>query len=201
MHTLDEAKQILYQTVLNLRPGTPLRETPKIFDSSTRETSWGWIFYYNNAQYFETRDFQDMWVGQGPIFFNCSTGEIKVFGSGCNLDNALREYEDELAAVNGFWCLWISDSHSRPEAVFRLKNALAINTADASKLIPIVPFCMFSGKRSHLQWLVTKFAEYSLETYVELHPGDDPALKPFLLPEQMLAPSAAQAYHGKWNVS
>ncbi len=200
MFTLNDAKETLYRTVLDRRSDTAPQDTPAIFDSATNETAWGWVFYYNNAKYLESQDHRDMWVGQGPIFFNRSTGDIRVFGSGCDVDRELRDYESELAADNGYWCLWITDTQSLAEAIARLKNALAINTTDAVKLLPQLPCCLLSGKRRHLEWLASKFGEYSLGTRVELHLGYDPASKPFLLPEEMINPSAAQAYHHKWDV-
>jgi hypothetical protein len=39
-----------------------------------------------------------------------------------------------------------------------------------------------------------------LDSHVDLQLGDDPASQPFLLPEEMINPTAAQAYHQKWDV-
>ena len=200
MHTLGDAKEILYRTVLNLRSDTEPKDTPVIFDSATKEMSWGWIFYYNNEKYRSTGEISDMWVGQGPIFFNRTSGDVRVFGSSCKLDIELRDYESELAADGGHWCLWITGPQARPEAIFQIKNALAINSAEALKLLPILPCCLFSGKRRHLEWMASKLAKFELETRVELMHGSDPAAEPFLLPEGMISPSAAQAYHQKWDI-
>jgi hypothetical protein len=107
-----------------------------------------------------------MWVGQGPIFFNRTTGDIRVFGSGCDFDMELRDYESELAASNGHWCLWLTDDHSRPRVIVRLKGSLAINTSSASKLVTHLPCCLFSGKRRHLEWMASKLTECSTLTSI-----------------------------------
>ncbi len=200
MFSLEDAKATLYRTVLDRRTDTAPKDTPAILDFATTETSWGWIFHYNNARYLETREIQDQWVGQGPIFFNRTSGDIRQFGSGCDFDMELRDYESELAAANGQWCLWITDAQTRPQAVARIKNALAINTAIAARWLTHLPCCLFSGKRRHLEWLATKLSEYSIGTNVDLQLGSDPSVQPFVLPEHMINPTAAQAFHQKWDV-
>ena len=198
MISLDDAIETLYRTVLDRREDTAPEDTPAI--TSTTEKPWGWVFYYNNAHFAATGDIAHMWVGPGPIFFNRTTGEIRQFGSGCEFDRELADYESELAASGGQWCLWLTDQQTRAQAVARIKNALAINTSVAAEWITDLPCCLFSGHQRHLTWMADKLAEYSIDANVDLQMGPDPAVRPFILPEQMLNPTAAQAFHEKWDV-
>jgi len=200
MFSIDDAKEILYKSVLRRRPDTPPEDTPVILDFATIEKPWGWVFFYNNDKFLETREFLHQWVGPGPIFFNRESGDIREFGSGSNLGDELEDYESELAAAGGQWCLWIDEGKPRAKAIIHLKNALAITTPDAAKMVPLLPCCLFSGIRRHLQWMADKLSEYSIDTRIDLQHGDDPAYQVFVLPEEMINPTAAQAFHHKWDV-
>jgi hypothetical protein len=40
----------------------------EILDASTHELSAGWVYFYQAARYLRTQDFQDMLVGNSPLF-------------------------------------------------------------------------------------------------------------------------------------
>ena len=107
-HSLNDAKTVIYATILHRVGGTAAEDTPVILDEYTIEKPWGWIFFYNNERYHQTGNFECQWVGQGPIFFNRESGEIRCFGSGVALNQEIDDYEMELVAKNAAWCLWLS---------------------------------------------------------------------------------------------
>jgi hypothetical protein len=199
-HTVDDAKSVIYDTVLHRRDGTAPEDTPVIFDEYTVETTWGWIFHYNNERFRQTREVGCQWVGHGPIFFNRQSGEIRQFGSGCNLDHELQDYENELAARDGSWCLWLSSKQERSAAIVRVKTAFAINTAAAKDMVPSLPHCLFSGVRRHLEWVATHLNSLGVSTEITIEQSAGVAQTAFELPEQMINPSLAQAYHQRWDV-
>jgi hypothetical protein len=199
-YSLEEAKFVIYDTVLHRRVGTALEDTPVIFDEDTIEKPWGWIFFYNNERYRQTGDFPCQWVGQGPIFFNRDNGEVRVFGSGCKLDDELYDYEMELAAKNGSWCLWLTADQERKTTIVKLKSAFSLTTSDAMRMVPKLPHCLFSGVRRHLDWVARQLTEHNIATDVTLEESPDVAQSIFTLPEGMINPSLAQAYHKRWNV-
>jgi hypothetical protein len=127
-YSQDEAKEIVYDTFLHRKNGTPLEEMPRIFDNDTIATDWGWVFFYNNEQFFQSRDYRHAWVGPGPVFFNKSTGEIRSFGSGSYLKDEMYDYEMELAANGLIWSLWLTDSQSRKPTILKLKTAFSVST-------------------------------------------------------------------------
>jgi hypothetical protein len=199
-HSLDDAKDLIYDTILHRQNGTAPEDTPVIFNESTIAKPWGWIFFYNNERFHQTRDISCQWVGPGPIFFNRNTGDIRQFGSGCDLDHELHDYENELAAADGSWCLWLSGSQDRAATIFKLKTAFALNTIAAKKMVPSLPCCLFSGKRTHLDWVATHLHNLGVATDITLEQSTDIAQNAFVLPEQMINPSLAQAYHQRWDV-
>ena len=64
-HTLDDAKAVIYDTILHRQDEAAPEDTPVIFDEWTIDKPWGWIFFYNNERYRQTRDFKWQWVGSG----------------------------------------------------------------------------------------------------------------------------------------
>lgn len=198
--SVQDAKSIIYDTVLSRKSGTPAVDTPVIFDCATIEKTWGWVFYYNNEHYHQTRDIRRQWVGPGPIFFNRYTGDIREFGSGCDLDHELYDYEMELSAANGSWCLWLSVDQDRTATILKLKNGFAINTSQAKQMVPALPHCLFAGKRRHLDWVAGHLNDHGVKTDIKLEQSATLAQQAFVLPEHMINPSLAQAFHQSWDV-
>jgi hypothetical protein len=200
MYSFADAERMLYATVLRPDEHSPAEERPVIIPEYTQERPWGWVFFYNNERYRQTRDFRDQWIGPGPIFFNRETGEVRRFGSGCNLADELDDYEAELAARGGYWCLWITGDQHRPQVVVRLKSLLALTTQQAAAMVPALPVCLFSGARRHLDWMAKRCQDHGIACEVRLEHGSAPGGRTFDLPAWMINPSPAQAYHEKWDV-
>jgi len=197
--TLDQAKAEIYK-VLQRKPGTAPEATPALFEEHTVEKPWGWIFHYNNERYVRSGDIHWMWVGHGPIFFNRDTGEIRQLGSGCDRARELSDYENELAARNGSWCLWLSDDQERAATIFKLKTAFSLNTTAARALVPKLPHALFAGMRRHLEWVAAELVSLGVATTITLEQATDVAQQHFVLPEHMINRSLAQAYHQRWDV-
>jgi Immunity protein 35 len=200
MHSREDAERTLYATVLRCDERAPPEDRPALLTEHTQERPWGWVFFYNNERYRQTRDFRDQWVGPGPIFFNRETGEVRQFGSGCNLADELYDYEMELAAGGGRWCLWLTEGQDRSQAVVRLKALLALTMQQAAALVPAVPTRLFWGVRRHLDWLATHLREHGVAYDIRLEQGGVTDARRFVLPDRMTNPSPAQAYHERLDV-
>ena len=72
-------------------------DTYVIVEDLTIEKPFAWIFYYNSKKYLKTGDINDAVAGNGPVFVNKHTGEIKFCGSGISLEKLLLEYERKWA--------------------------------------------------------------------------------------------------------
>lgn len=199
-YSLQDAKTEIYDSVLHRQTGKAPEDTPVLLDEFTIEKPWGWIFFYNNERYRQTGELRWEWVGPGPIFFNCNTGEIRQFGSGCNLDDELYDYEMELAAKDRAWCLWLTAEQERKQLILKLKNAFAITTQDAVTMVPALPHCLFFGLRRHLDWVARHLSDQGVATRIELETAPHTAQFGFTLPDQMINLSLAQAYHKRWDV-
>jgi hypothetical protein len=200
MCSLADAERMLYATVLRCDANAPPERRPAILMEYTQERPWGWVFFYNNERYRQTRDIRDQWVGSGPIFFNRETGEIRQFGSGCNLADELYDYEMELAARGGQWCLWLAANQDRAQVVVRLKALLALTMQQAAALVRALPISFFSGTRRHLDWLAKHCQDRGIACEVRLEHRSASVQQSFVLPAWMVEPSPAQAYHERMDV-
>lgn len=198
-YSLEAAKAIIYETILHRRDDAPPEDTPRIFDEDTIPKTWGWIFFYNSERCYQTRDMTWCWVGPGPIFFNKHTGEIRRYGSGGRLDDDVYDYEMALAAENGSWCLWLADEQPLKPTILKIKAAFEISTVQARALVPKLPHCLFSGIRRHLDFVSQKLKESGVMTNVTLEESKLVAQSVFTLSEQLINPTLAEAYHGKYK--
>ena len=199
--TLNQAIEHLYSSVLRRDEALPPMERTIIFDDATIEKPWGWILFYNNEKYYRTRNASDAHVGAGPLFFNRHNGEVRKFGSGCNLDAEIYDYEMELEACGSYWCLSLSNGQSRQETILKIKQLLRVETATARNMIPSLPHPLFTGIRRHLDWMKRQFDNAELLSHISLEP-EHPNCKHFEIPrrfEHVSNISAYHAYHDDWR--
>ena len=162
---------------------------------------WGWVFIYNNGKYYRTRHPNDAWIGQGPLFFNRTTGEIREFGSGCNFKDEIYDYEMELKADGDTWCLWLSNENNRQEAILRLRSLLRVEISSAQKMVKCLPVELFHGIRRHLDWMQDQLSHQGIQSFILLQ-SDRPNCQEFKIPhrfEGMCNVRAHHAFHDRWQ--
>lgn len=199
--TLEQAIEHLYSNVLHRDENAPIEERTIIFDDGTIIKEWGWVFFYNNEKYYHTRDPRDAHIGAGPLFFNRTTGEIRQFGSGCNINIEIYDYEMEIEADGKTWCLWLADSQDRKKTILKLKSLLKIDTRTAQDLVSKLPIAIFYGIRRHLDWMKDQFQKHHIVAYITLE-TDIPDCSKFSIPsrfEHMGNVVAHHAYHNRWE--
>ncbi len=64
MLTLEQAIERVYSEVLHRDSADPPEQRTIIFDDLTIEKHWGWIFFFNNEKYYQTRNPADAQSGQ-----------------------------------------------------------------------------------------------------------------------------------------
>jgi immunity protein 35 of polymorphic toxin system len=57
------------------------------------EKPYGWVFFYTCQKYLETRDFQYLLVGNGPIVFDRRTETLHQLGTVSPPDDQIRRWE------------------------------------------------------------------------------------------------------------
>lgn len=197
-YTLEQAVQHIYASFLHRDETDPPERRTIIFDDGTIEKPWGWIFFYNNEKYYRTRIPADAHVGAGPLFFNRDTGDIRPHGSGCNMEHEIYDYEMELASVGKSWSLWLTDAQERAETILRIKQLFKLSTEQAREFVPSLPAPFFHGVRRHLDWMASKCDAQKIQTEIKLC-DEAPECLEFTLPDHMINPTAAQAFHRDWN--
>jgi hypothetical protein len=70
-----------------------------ILTDETIEKSWGWVFFYQSADFIRTGNFRDMVVGNAPFIVNRQTGEIIETGTAYDIEHYIKEYEQHLQSA------------------------------------------------------------------------------------------------------
>jgi hypothetical protein len=84
---LDIANQSLVQK-------TPAGQEWVIFEQGTMEIGSAWIFFYNTKDVFERGQAAEARLaGNGPIFVNKETGEVKYYGTSLPVQALIANYE------------------------------------------------------------------------------------------------------------
>ena len=67
-------------------------DTVAIAEAKTLERDFGWVFFWNNAEYLATKDFQKLVVGASPLIVDKRDGSVHTTYSGKPLEGQLEEY-------------------------------------------------------------------------------------------------------------
>ena len=132
--------------------GTAPEDTPVIFNESTIAKPWGWIFFYNNERFHQTRDISCQWVGPGPIFFNRNTGDDQTIR--IRLRPTIMSYTTTRTNWPPFMvagAFELSGSQDRAATSFKLKTAYRVehHCCKENGAIPALLFVL-RDKRTHL---------------------------------------------------
>jgi len=92
MITYEEARRLAAEHLGEGRPG-PYGVTPLIIEGSTRETEFGWLFFYNAKEYLETGDFRYCLAGNAPLFISKRDGAVYVTGTARPIEEYVEEIE------------------------------------------------------------------------------------------------------------
>lgn len=63
-----------------------------LLDRSTRETAFGWVFFYDSKEHLETGDFRYALAGNAPIVVTLADGRVHETGTARPLEEYLREF-------------------------------------------------------------------------------------------------------------
>jgi hypothetical protein len=88
-----DKKSALNRAAKVLAEKVPPGQSWAIIEDHTRESASAWIFFYNSLRYLETGNMIHRLAGNGPIFVNKTTGEVKFYGSMPPLEVIIENYE------------------------------------------------------------------------------------------------------------
>ena len=64
----------------------------QILAKSTEEYDFGWVFYYNSAQFIETGDSREALLGNAPLIINKESAELVVTGTAHDTSYYVNNY-------------------------------------------------------------------------------------------------------------
>jgi hypothetical protein len=64
-----------------------------ILDEHTREEDFGWVFFYQSAEYVKSSCTSDLLAGNAPIVVLRDSGEIHVTGTALPVDDYLEKFK------------------------------------------------------------------------------------------------------------
>lgn len=67
-----------------------------LLEKETKETSFGWVFFYDSKKFIETGNMEFAIAGNGPVIVNKNNGEIVFHGSRKSAIQLIAEYEDKI---------------------------------------------------------------------------------------------------------
>lgn len=67
-----------------------------ILDEHTREESFGWVFFYQSADYLESGEFTDRLVGNAPLVVLRDSGEVHVTGTALPIEKYLERFRSPM---------------------------------------------------------------------------------------------------------
>lgn len=65
-----------------------------ILDQLTIEKSWGWVFFYDSRNHYESGDRGDMIFGNAPYIVNRHDGSLHITGTARRTEYYIQNYED-----------------------------------------------------------------------------------------------------------
>lgn len=86
---LNEAKNIAESYLESLKNSCPVEIEINL--DITEEFDFGFVFYYNSKEYWQTKDFAKSLAGNGPLLVKRDTGELITLPSSRGVKRSLRE--------------------------------------------------------------------------------------------------------------
>lgn len=93
MVTKDEARRLVEAKISTWRLVAPGAEIV-IVDASTRETDFGWIFFYQSKEYLETGVLKYALAGNAPFIVDRDSGEIVETSTAYPIEHYIEEFEN-----------------------------------------------------------------------------------------------------------
>jgi ribosomal protein L7/L12 len=136
MINFEEAQNLIRDKVLLKLEDCALME------ESTQEFDFGWAFFYQSKKYIESRDFKDMYVGQGPVIVDKHSGEFFETGSSKSTEDYLDAFKacgDPNAELTNFVELngW-REGANKVSTTKHIKSIMGIGLKDAKGIVASV---------------------------------------------------------------
>jgi hypothetical protein len=90
VNDMQEARNLAEQYLTRLSLSPPLELA--IADEFTRETDFGWIFFYDSKRHLETGDFGDAIAGNGPLIVDRRDGSVTSTATAFPIEVSIERY-------------------------------------------------------------------------------------------------------------
>lgn len=168
MVTKAEARRIALTAILGV--WSVEGDEPIIFDESTLEREWGWVFYWGSRGYAETRLFQYALAGNAPVLVKRVDGSAHFTTTAGPIEEFLIEYEDDLGLVAPVWCLMVDEVKSL-DLLMKMRQALRWSVAEVGRVKGSLPGCVRRGKRREMLVLCDALLAEGIKSKVEEDAG------------------------------
>jgi hypothetical protein len=89
--TKDQARQLVQEYVDRVAQEADVQFG--IDDEQTIETSFGWVFFYNTAEYLATKDPITMAAGNAPLIVDKESGRLHETGTAHPIEHYIAEFK------------------------------------------------------------------------------------------------------------
>ena len=98
--TKQEALEKVAHKINEPDPYWPEKPEIVVMDENTIEKEWGWVFFYESANYLQTGEFSDQVAGNAPYIVDKATGEVVETGTAQPIEVYIREYERRIKKIS-----------------------------------------------------------------------------------------------------
>ena len=91
MISYAQAKEIVIEELAGLERESGTRLV--LLEEQTRTESFGWVFFYNSAEFVRSGDVRHALAGNAPLIVDRADGRIESAGSAVSVDDYIVEYE------------------------------------------------------------------------------------------------------------
>ena len=164
MVTKAEARRIAQAAILDI--WSVEGDEPIIFDESTLDREWGWVFFWGSRRYAETRLSRFALAGNAPVLVKRVDGSAHFTTTAEPVEEFLSRYEDEFGLVAPVWCLVIDEVKS-VELLMKLRRALNWSVVELGRVKDSLPGCVRRGRRREMQVLCDALLAEGIKAKVE----------------------------------
>ena len=93
MLSLEQAREVAASTVCGRPEWLPPEDDLVIFDDSTIEKPWGWVFFWGSRMWQMTEDLKYAIAGNAPLLVEKQSGRVMVLVTARATEHYIERYE------------------------------------------------------------------------------------------------------------
>ncbi len=93
MPSILEARSQVERSFCGRPEWLPPEDTLVVYEESTIERPWGWVFFYGSRLWQETGDLKYAIAGNAPLIYERESGRVLVAGTAHSIEYYVANYE------------------------------------------------------------------------------------------------------------